>query len=107
MYQKLCYAKDNDREGVLSHMDSKLNWIGFLCLYVGLFLMTQIFSEEMRIEALASWTVVFIGFLIYFVGVIAGVFGFLRSKTPLRWINLVAIFLGIFVVSVFMFLPVK
>ena len=88
-------------------MDGKLNWIGFLFLYVGLFLMTQPFSADLRIEAIASWTTVFVGFLIYFVGVIFGIFGFLREQTPLRWINLIGIFIGIVLVSVFMFLPMS
>lgn len=88
-------------------MESKLNWIGFLGLYIGLFLMTQPFSKDIRIDALASWTTVFVGFLIYFIGVIAGVFGFIRTRTPLRWVNLVAIFIGIVLISVFMFLPVQ
>ena len=80
------------------------NW-GFLFLYIGLFLMTQPFSADLRIEALANWTTVFIGFLVYFVGVIFGIFGFLREQTPLRWINLAGLFIGIVLVSIFMFLP--
>ncbi|WP_235728323.1 hypothetical protein [Kurthia senegalensis] len=84
-------------------MEGKLNWFGFIGVFVGLFLLAQPFESSLRVSALSNWYAVGAGFFIYFIGVVFSTFGFLREKTNLRWINMIGIFVGLAILSVFMF----